>query len=266
MRWIALALPLLLISSALAEDAAPAPTTRPEAVAPTTQPAALRVMHQESPQALLGSVHEATVAHDLRAMAIIIHPDYKVGLVPVLNLMAEVMDANLGLADVVEKKLDKGLADKLRGQIAPPGGSPLDAVQDEHGKVDWSKVKVTEEKDIATFAVNGEPQPGRLARVDGKWYIVPNDDPNVTPAQMAAQAAQMVPMLKTMLTATTEITDQVRSGAIKAEDFQRAYMLAMTKAMMGSMPQPPGPDDEPVIMPPPGPEPEHVPPAPDDDE
>ena len=188
-------------------------------------------VENSSPKDALLAMHEASKTSDLRTVAALIHPKFKEPMAVMMGATQEMIEAFNALAAAAEAKIGKDQADAVR-KANPVGKmpSPLRRALNADGSIDWTKVKITEAGDTATFEVNGRKDDAALHRVGGKWYVGPPAGDDATPEAMMKDAEQAKARSQKMTQALRGFAKQVDAGEVAKEDFAKKFGEAMMKA------------------------------------
>jgi hypothetical protein len=99
-----------------------------------------------------------------------------------------------------------------------------------NGKVDWDKVKITENGDKAQAAIADIRATILLAKVDGKWYLGEGDGQET----MAKDAEGMKEMIGTLMKVLDQLEQKVKSGQITKANFIQEYSKLINDSMAPS--------------------------------
>lgn len=190
-----------------------------------------------SPKDVLEAMHKASQAKDMNALVSYMDPALQPPMKDMLSMLEEMKTKTNALAKVVEEKIGKPQADRIRqqGAMEDKDISPL-AKAVENGQVNWSKIDIKEEGDKATVKVQGD-EPFMIKKVNGKWYAFPPEKENLTPEKMQTQVDAMKKMMTPMGKAYDEVAKKINAGTITKENFDAEYGKTMAAAMMGAAPK-----------------------------
>jgi hypothetical protein len=96
-----------------------------------------------------------------------------------------------------------------------------------NGKVDWDKVKITENGDKAQAAIAGLGATIPLVKVEGKWYLGEGEGQET----MAKDAEGMKEMIGNLMKVLDQLEQKVKSGQITKANFIQEYSKLINDSM-----------------------------------
>lgn len=175
-----------------------------------------------TPLDTLKTVQEIFVNKDFETLVDVFDPKLGKVMGEMTATMGSVVKKADEVAAAVEAKFGAEKAEMFRKRAGIPSklDTPMDRATGPDGQVDWSKVEIMEEGDVAKFKVAGRLDNEMVLRkVDGKWYLSPAKPEEMEGEKMQQEVANMKEMSAKLLAAMDAVNTAVDDGTLTEENF-----------------------------------------------
>jgi hypothetical protein len=170
-------------------------------------------------------MHVAATACDVESYARCMDPRVQAPAKLLLVSSARLRKTVRATAAAVELNIGEALADKVRELgVDCPLVSPLsDAAAG--GRVDWSKVAISQREDRATVKVAGQPLPVTLRKYGEQWRAVP-PAAEVDAARYLRYVKEVAASNDALADRLKELTTRVQARQVNRDNFQVEFAKA----------------------------------------